>query len=197
MIKNVSLLIIVVGFLFTLNGFAAVSPLGIAILAPVQFPPEDFAITGARISIFLGKHRNVYGLDIGVIGNITEQEFVGLEVAGIFNHHKGPTTIIGLQAAALNLNNGPTHVVGVQAGLINSNTAASTIVGFEVGVLNLSPFTSTYGLQVGVYNHALNVHGLQVGVVNHTADLHGLQIGLVNIHEKGIVRISPILNFGF
>jgi hypothetical protein len=197
MIKNYALFIVALTILFSLNVWGAVSPLGICIVPPVQFPPEDFDIAGARISVIYGEHRNVYGLDIGVIGNVIEQKFIGLEVAGIFNLHQGPTTILGLQAAAMNFNNGPTTIVGLQVGLINSNTASSTLAGLEVGLLNLSPNLDTYGFQIGIYNKALNVHGFQIGVVNQAATLHGLQIGLLNIHEKGMVRISPILNFGF
>src|SRR5665213_862257 len=78
---------------------AAVSPLAIAIVPPVQFPPDDFNVAGARISVIWGHHRNVYGLDLGVIGNMTDQDFVGIGISGLFNLTPGTTDIVGLQLA--------------------------------------------------------------------------------------------------
>jgi hypothetical protein len=179
---------------------AALSPVSVAIFPGLQFPPEDFSVTGARISAFWGEHRGVYGVDLGVLGNITEQNFVGIGISGIFNYTQGDTTVIGLQAAGMtNVNTNKTHVYGIQAAAgINSNTADSAIVGLEVAAIaNLSPHSDIVGLQVGLYNQALNVYGFQVGVVNKTDSLHGLQIGLINFNNKGLFSVSPILNFGF
>ncbi len=181
-------------------GLAAVTPLSVGIVPPLQFPPSDFTITGLRASLLWGRHRDMYGLDLGVLGNITDGNFVGLGVSGIFNLTHGSTTAIGAQLAGLtNVNTGKTSVVGVQAALgLNVNTAESTVTGLQLALLsNYSPFTTIYGVQVGIYNTAREVYGLQIGIVNHCTDLHGLQIGLMNFHEKGIIGVSPILNAGF
>ncbi|HMN67979.1 MAG TPA: hypothetical protein PKC28_05520 [Bdellovibrionales bacterium] len=191
--------------LFTLSlaltpaAHAAFSPLGIGVVPPVQFPPEDFSITGARVSLLYGQHRDMYGLDVGVLGNITEQNFVGLAVAGGMNWNKGYTTILGLQLAGVaNYGQEKTTVVGVQAALaLNVLKAESSVTGLQLALANIAGHTSIYGLQVGIYNKALNVYGLQLGLVNVAQSLHGIQIGLINFHTQGLFSVSPILNIGF
>lgn len=178
---------------------AAVTPLSVGIMPPLQFPSDDFTITGLRLSLLYGHHRNFYGLDFGVIGNITEQDFTGLSVSGIFNKTEGSTTILGLQFAGLtNVNTSNTTVVGLQAALgMNYNSAEASVVGVQFALINQSPFTDVYGLQLGVYNRAKEVYGFQIGLINSTDNLHGVQIGLINFHNQGTVSVSPLLNIGF
>ncbi|MGZ3748347.1 MAG: LA_2272 family surface repeat-containing protein, partial [Pseudobdellovibrionaceae bacterium] len=179
---------------------AAISPVSVAIVPPVQFPPSDFSVTGVRASALWGKHRDLYGLDVGLLGNITEQSFTGAAVSGVFNNTRNATHILGLQFAGLtNINTNKTDVYGLQATLgVNYNSAASTVAGIQLALLaNLSAFTDIYGLQVGLYNRAKDVYGLQVGLVNVTDNLHGVQIGLINFNHKGPFAMSPILNIGF
>lgn len=186
--------------MFSLHAHAFVSPVSVGIVRPIQFPPEEFSVAGVRLSLLWGEHRDIYGLDIGVLGNITEQEFVGVAVSGLFNLTKGNTTIIGLQAAGLtNVNTNKVNVFGVQLALgMNINEAQSTVTGLQAALVsNLCPFTDIYGFQVGLYNRALSVHGIQIGLVNVADSVHGLQIGLVNFNHKGVFAVSPILNFGF
>ncbi|HUP56671.1 MAG TPA: hypothetical protein VM598_04405 [Bdellovibrionota bacterium] len=186
--------------LFSIPAQAALSPIGLAILAPVQFPPRDFDITGARVSALWGRHRQVYGLDVGGIGNFTDQDQVGVSVAGGFNSNGGPTTIIFLQAAGVtNVSSGKYKVFGIQvAGLVNYQKAESVIAGFQIAAIaNYSPFAKVAGAQVGIYNRANTVSGFQIGVVNVTEHLHGIQIGLLNFNRHGIFGVAPILNVGF
>ncbi len=185
--------------LVSLSAHSAVTPLSVAILPPVQFPPEDFSITGARASVFWGQHRDLYGLDVGLLGNITEQRFIGIGVGGVFNNTRGNTTILGLQLAGLtNINSNKTDVFGVQLALgLNLNKAASTVTGLQLALVNQSAFTNIRGLQVGVYNRANDVYGIQIGLVNFAANLRGIQIGLMNFNASGPFKISPILNVGF
>lgn len=188
-----------VSFLTSLTVTAAVTPLSVSILPPVQFPPEDFSITGVRASLFWGKHRDLYGLDFGLLGNMTEQSFVGIGVSGVFNLTRGNTTILGLQLAGLtNINKNKTDVFGAQATLgLNLNTATSSVTGLQFALANHSPFTDIRGFQVGIYNKANSVYGIQIGLVNFAANLHGIQIGLMNFNDKGPFKVSPILNVGF
>jgi hypothetical protein len=181
------------------SAHALVSPISVAIIPPVQFPPSDFTVAGLRVSALWGSHRNVYGFDFGAVGNITQQDFTGLGVSGIFNMTHGSTNILGLQVAGLaNVNTQKANIYGLQATAgVNYNEAESTLVGLEVALGNYSPHMSVYGLQVGIYNRALSVAGFQIGLVNDTEVLHGLQIGLINFHRKGLFAVSPILNFGF
>jgi hypothetical protein len=187
-------------FIFSNQSFAAVSPVSVAIAPPIQFPPGDFNVAGVRASLLWGNHRSVYGIDVGVLGNITEQTFTGIAVAGGFNKTGGDTTILGLQlAGGANINTNKTNVIGVQAALgVNYNTAAATVSGLQLALIaNISPFTDIYGFQVGLYNKAKEVYGIQLGLVNIADNLHGIQIGLVNFNAKGPFAISPILNVGF
>ncbi|QDK45257.1 hypothetical protein DOM22_08870 [Bdellovibrio sp. ZAP7] len=197
--KNILLSLIFTIVCSASASFAAVTPISVAIAPPVQFPPQDFSITGIRLSALWGHHRDVYGLDFGVLGNITDQDFVGIGIAGGFNATYGSTNIIGLQLAGLgNYNQQKTNVVGLQAALIsNINVAESNVYGVQLAVTNLSTNTSVYGAQLGVYNRAKSVYGIQLGLVNITDNLHGLQIGLVNFNNTGVFKVSPILNVGF
>jgi hypothetical protein len=165
----------------------------------VQFPPKDFSIVGARLSVFWGEHRDVYGLDLGAIGNVTSGSFAGIGVSGIFNWNQGSATVIGLQAAGIaNVNTNKARIYGLQvAAGLNSNKAESSIVGLQVALANYSPFTTVGGFQVGLYNRANEVYGLQIGLINVAESLHGLQIGLVNFNHKGLFAVAPILNVGF
>lgn len=188
---------------FALNGNpanAAITPLSVGIVPPVQFPKDDFSITGLRLSVLWGRHRDLYGLDFGALGNITEQDFVGSSFSGVFNATHGPTRVIGVQfAGAANINTNKTSIYGTQLTLgINSNTAAATIAGLQFALLaNLSPNTVVYGAQLGLYNQAQEVYGIQIGLVNFTKSLHGIQIGLLNINTTGLFALSPLLNIGF
>ena len=199
MIKFAALVLLLSSILLVSSAKAAVSPLAIGIVPPIQFPPSDFNVIGLRVSGLWGQHRSVYGIDIGAIGNITDLDFGGVAVSGIFNMTHGNTNILGLQAAAaVNINTQKTTVVGVQVAAINSNVAESTIIGLQLGPLaNLSPHTNIYGLEVGLYNKANEVYGFQIGLVNMVTNLHGLQIGLLNFYEKGFFKVSPFLNIGF
>lgn len=185
---------------WSVSASAGVTPLAIAIVPPVQFPPADFSIVGARVSGLFGHHRNVYGFDFGVLGNITDQDFVGMGFAGGANITHGETTIVGLQVAGIaNVNTQKTSVVGAQitAG-INSNTAESQVVGLQLGVIgNLAHVTRVIGFQVGLYNRARSIYGFQIGLINQVDDLHGIQIGLVNFNRSGPFSVAPVINIGF
>ncbi len=199
----VSLLLIFAALLTTpdrAEAAAAVSPLSIAIVPPLQFPSDEYTVTGLRLSALWGRHRDVYGFDLGLIGNITEQTFTGIGVSGLFNANAGTTTILALQAAGFaNYSTQKTEVYGLQvAGGMNWVTAESHVVGLQASLVgNHSPNTTIYGAQIGLYNRARSVYGFQIGLVNFTKNLHGIQIGLMNFNETGIFGVSPILNVGF
>lgn len=202
MMKKQSFLLtaILVLFLNLSTAQAFISPLSVSTIPPVQFPPEDFSVTGARFSVFWGNHHSVYGFDLGVIGNETTQNFVGMAVSGIFNLNHGQTTVLGLQLAGIaNVNTNKTAVYGLQiAGGINSNTAAASVTGLQLALIgNICEHTDIYGFQFALYNKAQSVYGVQIGLVNEASDLHGIQIGLVNFNHKGLFAVSPILNVGF
>jgi hypothetical protein len=178
---------------------AAMSPLGISIVPPLQFPPENFTVTGLRANVLFGNHQKVYGFDLGVVGNITSQNLTGVQLAGGFNFNKGEThAVLAQVAGGGNWNVNKASIVGIQAAvLVNSNKAESSLVGVGVAALNLTDFTKVYGIQAGLYNSARVVTGFQIGIVNKTDELRGFQIGLINFNNKGLFSVSPFLNFGF
>lgn len=196
--KYISSLLLLIVLTTQLPAQAAVSPISVTLAPPLQFPPGDFNVTGVRLGI-LGMHRNIYGLDIGAIGNITEQRFVGLAAAGLFNYTQGMTTAIGFQLAGLtNINVNKAAIYGFQMALgANINKAESTVVGMQLALANISKFTTLYGVQMGLYNRAQEVYGFQIGLINDTDRLHGIQIGLLNFNRKGTFVVAPIINIGF
>jgi hypothetical protein len=205
MTKILKALSILCVFAFAINfapvrAQAAVTPLSVGLIPPVQFPSSEYSITGLRFSLLYGEHRDIYGLDFGVLGNITNQSFVGTAVSGLFNITRNTTTIVGLQlAGAANINSNKTNVYGAQITLgVNSNSAADMIAGVQIaGLANLSEHTDVYGAQIGLYNRAQSVYGFQIGLVNIAQSLHGIQIGLANFNTTGLFYVAPILNIGF
>lgn len=193
------LLVVAASLLMIPCANAAVSPVGVSIFSPVEFPPRDFNIVGARVNLLLGDNRSVYGFDFGAIGSETDLNFVGIGVSGGFNYNRGESTIIFLQAAGItNVNVNKSHIYGVQlAAIANVNEAESTLIGFGVALGNYDPYTTVWGAQLGIYNRAQTVNGFQIGLINSTKNLHGLQIGLINFNETGLFEIAPILNIGF
>ena len=183
----------------TAYSYAGVSPIGVSIVPPIQFPPEDFAVAGVRVNLIYGQHQKVYGFDFGAIGNITTQTMDGLQAVGGFNYNKGESNIIGAQVAGIgNWNINKSNVIGVQiAGLINSNRAESFVLGVIGSVVNLTEHTKVVGIEAGLYNKAHEVYGFQIGLVNMVESLHGLQLGLINFHTHGVFSVSPFINFGF
>jgi hypothetical protein len=195
--KNHLLLLLLLSL--SLPTHAAVSPLAVAVVNPVQFPSDEATVTGARFSLLWGQHHDIYGLDFGLLGNITTHQFKGLSVSGLFNNTRGDTSIVGLQLAGLtNVNMNKTSVYGFQvAAGLNYNDAESQLVGVQLAAINLTEFTKVYGAQFGFYNKALDVYGIQIGIVNVAKNLHGIQIGLLNFHTNGYFIASPIINAGF
>lgn len=123
------------------------SPIAIALFPPLQFPSSDFEVTGLRLSI-VGKNRAVSGLDIGLLGNMTDQSFSGIAIAGLFNYNKTAADIIGLQVA----------------GIANVNGIASSLYGIQIGLYN--KVNKVYGFQLGLINVAKELHGIQIGLIN-------------------------------
>ncbi len=187
-------------FSFSFGANAALSPISVSVVPPIQIPPAKFSITGVRASLLWGHHRDLYGVDLGLLGNITDQDFIGLGVSGIFNLTYGTTRILGLQLAGItNINKNKVSGFGLQlGGLANINTASSSFSGLQVSLgTNYSPFTTIYGIQAGIYNVANVVYGFQIGLVNITQSLYGIQIGLANFHHKGLFSFAPLINIGF
>jgi len=123
------------------------TPLEVALFPPLQLPSTEFGVKGLRLSL-VGLNRELRGLDLGLLGNMTDVEFKGVAIAGLFNYNRGGSTVIGLQLAGIaNINSGHSEVYGIQ------------IAGFNKA-------GSVYGLQLGLVNMATDLHGIQIGLVN-------------------------------
>lgn len=185
-------------FFFQSNLFAAESYIpGFSLFPPFQVPKENKP-TISRVSIFYGKHDVVFWTDVGLIGNITNKEFIGAAFSGVFNYTKGKT-YSPLQLAGLtNINLGETYIFGAQVALgLNSNSGKGAVGGLQIAALgNIAPLSKVYGAQVGLYNLAESVYGFQIGLINRTKSLHGLQIGLINLNASGPLKFFPVLNIG-
>jgi hypothetical protein len=181
------------------NAEALVSPVGASVIPPLQFPPRGSSIIGARLNLFLGVHESVMGLDLGVVGNMTDRAFGGVQLAGVFNRNKGPTTIDFAQIAGLvNWNLNTSNIYGLQlAGGANINNGRSTLIGLAIAPIgNFAAASAVGGAQIGIINRARQVYGVQLGLLNIAEELHGLQLGLININRSGPLAFVPVVNIG-
>ena len=114
-------------------------------LAPrVEFPPLDYDVTGLRLNLLIGDHTDVYGLDVGVLGNFVKREIGGLQVAGLFN-------VVGESGGALQL-------------ACICNNCKGIFSGAQIGAVNVAEKCT--GLQLGLVNRAYRLSGVQVGLLN-------------------------------
>ena len=192
------ILLFILMFFGCIHADASVSPIAITVLPALQFPAKEDTIAGSRLSLLWGEHTNVYGLDLGIIGNLTEKNLVGTSLAGVFNR-AGTSTILGAQLAlGANLTKEDSTIVGVQmAGLFNGTSGYGHVFGLQAAVVgNFVAQMNIYGMQLGGFNRADKVYGIQIGVINHAESLHGVQVGLINFHSHGFLPIFPFINVG-
>ena len=157
--------------------YVATSPLALAFAPKFEVPPETWDVVMLRLNIFVGRHRAVYALDAGVLGNMTDYRMDGIGVAGLFN-------TVGESDGALNV-----------AGLFNF--AAFDFSGCQVsGICSLTEGTHC-GLQIGISNYAGKLVGAQIGLVNMTERLEGAQLGLLNFNKGPGLPVMTIANLAF
>lgn len=170
---------------------AGIAPFAFSIVPPAQFPPEDWDIYGLRVNLFVGHHRDVAFVDIGLFGNYADGNLLGLEGAGLFNS-------VGSSNGAIQLagiyNSVSRDFCGLQGAFI-ANVVDGDMIGLEVAAINLAQDMS--GIQIGLFNRAERASGLQIGVVNYAYQMEGLQIGLLNVIGDSNIPCLPILNAAF
>lgn len=180
---------------------AGYSPLGIAIAPPIQFPDDKSTVGGLRLNLLWGSHKNVYGLDVGIFGNITTEDFAGIAVSGLFNHTKDGTFILLHGSTGANITTGNTTVFGIQtATLLDWNTGKANIYGIQASLVNIdtgSGKTKVYGISFGGVNRLEEVVGVQLGIINMVKTLRGVQIGVLNFAGNGFSPVFPIINAAF
>jgi hypothetical protein len=170
----------------------------LSFLPSLEYPKSERSVA-TRISLIYGRHKDVLGLDLGLVGNTSNRLFMGFAVSGIFNANGGTAVVLGGQIAGItNVNSGNTYVFGLQlAGGVNVNEGQGIVVGAQVAAFaNISPQLKILGVQAGIYNRADSVFGFQIGLVNVANSLHGIQVGLLNINRAGPIEYFPVVNMG-
>lgn len=146
----IKVILLITGIMCSVQGAAEGSdnsPLAIGLFPPLQLPGSNYGVKGLRLSI-VGVHREVRGLDLGLLGNVTDVTFTGVAISGLFNYNRGNSTVTGLQVAGLaNLNSGPSEVYGVQIAAYNN---VGTVHGLQLGLLNIA--NELHGIQIGLFN---------------------------------------------
>lgn len=166
-------------------------PFGFALMPKVETPDESWDVVVFRFNLFVGSHRCVYGLDIGILGGFAEQDMGGLEISGLFND-------VGTSSGALQIagifNHAHWNFSGLQlaAGFCWTEGAFS---GLDIALAN--KVGRLGGVQIGAFNYAEKGSGLQIGAVNFSEQLEGFQIGAININRDSAVPVFPVLNFAF
>lgn len=170
---------------------AGIAPFAFSIVPPAQFPSEDWDIYGLRINLFVGHHRDVAFVDVGLLGNDVAGNLLGVECAGLFNRvgsSNGAVQLAGL------FNYVERDFCGLQ-GSFMVNSVDGDMVGLEVAAVNLAQDMT--GIQIGLFNRAERASGLQIGVANYAYQMQGLQIGLFNVIADSNIPFLPILNAAF
>lgn len=172
---------------------AGVFPIAIGIVPPVQFPAEDWDVTGLRLNIFVGLHNSVGFVDIGVLGNLSQGDVMGLEIAGVWNQVN--QNVSAIQIAGIG-NRVLGQVKGLQlAGLVNYGNISADVQGLQLACANVAG--GLEGIQIGLFNRAEDTAGLQIGVINMTRNMNGLQLGLINIISDSNLPFMVVMNMAF
>lgn len=170
------------------------SPLGIGLFPPLQFPRKNDSVSGIRLSILGASNAQVEVLDMNALVGITDLDFTGLALAGLWNK-------VGQNANALQIAGLFNTVGGAFTGI--QIAAIANINGNDLGTeaLQIACYNQTGGisggLQIGVINQAKHWSGLQIGVINVAENLNGLQIGLANIIKQSDLPFMLLLNAAF
>lgn len=170
---------------------AGTAPFAFSIVPGVSLPFDDWSVVGLRINLFAGRHRDVWGLDAGGLGNEVTGRLTGLQGAGIWN--RAGQADAAIQSAGI-ANLCERDFNGLQATGIY-NWTGGTMTGVQMALVNRAGGFA--GLQVGLFNTVDNGGGVQIGVLNMARALAGLQIGLLNVNDNSTVPFFPIVNFAF
>jgi len=166
-------------------------PVGLSLVEQVQYPNAETDIMGLRFCLLYGRHANVSGLDMGVLGCAVDGSLLGLQLSVVLNTVGSANGAVQLSGI---VNNSLEDFYGLQlAGLVDLSDGV--VYGGQLSCINISKEVS--GFQLGLYNQADKVVGLQLGLVNWASEMQGVQIGLLNIIQSGPVPYLPLINANF
>ncbi len=117
-------------------------PIQLALVTPIQIVPDNYGISGVRLSLLYGRNTNVSGIDLGLVNHCTSGRSEGLQWG-----------LVGLVDA---------DFTGFQAA--GANITQKNFEGFQWGFVNYAGHCS--GFQLGFVNYAMTMKGLQIGLVN-------------------------------
>lgn len=121
-----------------------------------------------------------YGALIGGLGNLTFDDFTGLQISAIAN--LGFENVKGIQASLLY------NLVGRDINLIQAalagNVTGKVMSGAQLSVLFNLAGNINRGLQLSSINLTNNQRGAQIGLINIANDNEGFQLGLINLVDK-------------
>ena len=167
------------------------TPVQISLASPLSVTWGERDVYGLKANIFYGYSRNVYGLDLGLVGS-NLGKFAGLQLNG-FSVVDGDGC--GVQFGALG-NFVAKNFRGVQVGgLINwcrsegvgSDDESELTAGVQLALFNFA--SGIYGVQLGAMNwNSYTAKGCDLGFVNVAqSDFSGLQLGAFN-YTKGVFK---------
>ena len=169
----------------------AQNPIGFSITEETQFPNAQMDIMGFRLCLLYGRHANVSGFDLGVIGCGVDGYLFGLQTSVILNDICAGSGAMQLSGIA---NNCLDDFSGFQISGI-ANSVGGVVYGGQCGGFNAA--NELRGAQVGLFNKTDNAYGIQIGVINWTTTMHGLQIGLINVIEQSKCPYMTLINAYF
>lgn len=166
-------------------------PLALCLTDLAEFPTSETDIMGCRLCLIYGRHANVSGVDLGVIGCAVDGCLFGLQLSSVLND-VGSANGTGQLAGIAN--NCSEDFCGFQIAGIANNTQGG-IYGAQIGSFNMAKEMN--GTQIGVFNKAENAVGIQLAVINWATEMKGIQLGVINVIEKSPVPYMPVLNMCF
>lgn len=108
--------------------YVATSPVAVSFAPKFEAPGEGWDVVMLRINLLAGRHRAVYALDIGGLGNFADYKMDGIGVAGLFNsvgESDGAVNYAGrLTGMQIGVFNYAERLNGVQIGLVNINSSS-------------------------------------------------------------------------
>lgn len=193
--------------------FYAISPFAISLIPSVEWPSEKWDVCLLRLNLSAGRHRAVYGLDVGVMGNGSGQLW-GVSIAGLVSvSGKGihGISVGGFASGAIEniygvsiggIFSGAENMYGISIGGLCSGgkqkMCGISIGGFSgiSGILDADEGVA-YGISVcGLGNYYADMTGLQIaGVINGAKHLAGIQIGCLNMTEDMRGLQIGVVNF--
>lgn len=166
-------------------------PVGISLYDQCQFPDASVDVMGFRFCFGYGRHANVSGLDIGVIGCGVDGSFFGAQLSVVLNDICVANGALQLSGVANNCNSdfGGFQISGI------ANSVGGVMCGGQCACFNVSK--EVCGTQIGLFNKADKTVGIQIGVINWTREMQGIQLGVINVIEKSPYPYMPLFNAYF